>query len=77
MKKGLQKEMGIGPLVSSQERRAFAVPHINRGSTAGFVPPSIPGDAVHEKGFKLQIGLGTLVSSQGIRAAAAQRMNLG
>ena len=35
------KYVGVGPLVSSQERRAFVVPRINRGSTADFVPPSV------------------------------------
>ena len=29
--KGLQRQKGVGTLVSSQERRAFAVPRINRG----------------------------------------------
>ena len=33
--KGLQRQIGVGTLVSSQERRALAVPLINRGSTAG------------------------------------------
>ena len=33
--KGLQRQISDGPLVSSQERRAVAVPLINRGSTAG------------------------------------------
>ena len=33
--KGLQRQIGFGTLVSSQERRALAVPLINRGSTAG------------------------------------------
>ena len=39
--KGLQRQIGDGTLVSSQERRALAVPLINRGSTADFVPPSV------------------------------------
>ena len=50
--KGLQRQIGVGTLVSSQERRAPAVPLINRlatagqplvnrGSTADFVPPSV------------------------------------
>ena len=39
--KGLQRQIGVGTLVSSQERRALAVPLINRGSTADFVPPSV------------------------------------
>ena len=29
--KGLQRQIGVGTLVSSQERRALAVPLINRG----------------------------------------------
>ena len=33
--KGLQKQKGVGPLVSSQEQRALLVPRINRSSTAG------------------------------------------
>ena len=32
---------GVSTLVSSQERRAAVVPRINRGSTAGFVLPSV------------------------------------
>ena len=39
--KGLQRQIGVGTLVRSQERRAIAVPVINRGSTAGFVPPAV------------------------------------
>ena len=39
--KGLQRQIGVGTLVSSQERRALLVPLINRGSTARFVPPSV------------------------------------
>ena len=43
--KGLQRQKGVGPLVSSQEQRALLVPLINRvinrWSTAGFVPPSV------------------------------------
>ena len=38
---GLQREKGVGTLVSGQERRAAVVPRINRGSTAGFVLPSV------------------------------------
>ena len=33
--KGLQRQKGVGPLVSSQEQRALLVPVINRLSTAG------------------------------------------
>ena len=33
--------MGVGTLISSQERRALAVPVINCGSTADFVLPSV------------------------------------
>ena len=40
-KKGLQRQIGVGTLVSNQERRAPLVPRINRLSTAGFVPPSV------------------------------------
>ena len=32
---GLQRQIGVGTLVSSQERRALAVPLINRLATAG------------------------------------------
>ena len=39
--KGLQRQIGDGTLVSSQERRAAVVPRINRVSTADFVPPSV------------------------------------
>ena len=33
--KGLQRQIGVVTLVSSQERRALLVPRLNRGSTAG------------------------------------------
>ena len=73
--KGLQRQIGVGTLVSSQERRALVVPLINRLSTAGqprvnrwstadFVPPSVPGHALHEKGLQRQKRDGSLVSSQ-------------
>ena len=39
--KGLQRQKGVGPLVSSQDERALLVPVINRLSTADFVPPSV------------------------------------
>ena len=50
--KGLQRQKGVGPLVSSQEQSALLVPvinrlstavqpRVNRGSTADFVPPSV------------------------------------
>ena len=39
--KGLQRQIGVGPLVSSQERRAAVVPRINRSSTGYRVPPSV------------------------------------
>ena len=39
--KSLQKIIGAGTLLSSQERRALAVPLINRWSTADFVPPTV------------------------------------
>ena len=38
---GLQRQIGIGTLVSSQKRRALAVPVMNRWSIADFVPPSV------------------------------------
>ena len=49
---GLQSQIGVGTVVSSQERRALLVPRsnrwstagqplVNRGSTAGFVPPPV------------------------------------
>ena len=38
---GLQRQLGVDTLVSNQERRAAVVPRINRGSTAGFDPPSV------------------------------------
>ena len=58
-----KNKKGVGPLVSSQERRALPVPVINRGSTARCVPPSVyigfrlfvllvPGHALHEKGLQ-------------------------
>ena len=50
--KGLQRQKGVGPLVSSQEQRALLVPRFNRGSTAGFVPPSV------YIGFRLFVLLG-------------------
>ena len=36
----LQRQIGVGTLVSSQDRRALAVLLMNRLITAGFVPPS-------------------------------------
>ena len=50
--KGLQRQLAVGTLVNSQQRRALAVPVINRGQTAdkprmnrwspaGFVPPPV------------------------------------
>ena len=46
--KGLQKQIAVGTLVSSQQRRALAVPRLNHWSTAGqplvklcFVPPLV------------------------------------
>ena len=50
--KGLQRQKSVGPLVSSQEQRALLVPRLNRGSTAGFVPPSV------YIGFRLFVLLG-------------------
>ena len=38
--RGLQRQIGVGPLVSSQERRALVVPAINRSSTR-CVPPTV------------------------------------
>ena len=46
--KGLQRQIGVGTLVNSQQRRALAVPVINHdkpvinsGSTAGVVPSTV------------------------------------
>ena len=39
--KRFQRHIGVGPLVSSQERRALAVPRISRGSTGCFVSASV------------------------------------
>ena len=39
--KALQRRIGDGPMVSSQERRALAVPRINCRLTGCFVPPSV------------------------------------
>ena len=39
--KGLQRQIGVGTLVNSQQRRALAVPRINRWSTGRFVPPPV------------------------------------
>ena len=39
LEKGLQRQLGVGTLVSSQERREAAIPRISRGSNADFVPP--------------------------------------
>ena len=66
---GLQRQIGVGTLVSCQERRTLFVPLINRWSTADFVPPSVfPGHALHYKGLQRQIHVGILVSSQEQRA---------
>ena len=86
--KGLQRQIGVSTLVSSQERRALAIPLINRLSTAGqplvnrrstadFVPPSVPGHALHEEGLQRQKGVGTLVSSQEQRALLVLLINRG
>ena len=39
--KGLQRQVAVGTLVSSQQRRALAVPLTNRWSTGCFVPPPV------------------------------------
>ena len=39
--KGLQRQIGVGTLARSQERRALAVPRINRWTIAGFVTLSV------------------------------------
>ena len=39
--KGLQRQKGVGPLVSSQEQRALLVPRLHRSSTGRCVPPSV------------------------------------
>ena len=86
--KGLQRQIGVGTLVNSQQRRALAVSVINRGST-GYKPRvnrtfcslnglhRIPGHALHEKGLQRQIGVGTLVNSQQRRALAVPVINSG
>ena len=38
---GLQRQLGVGTLVSSQVRRAAVVPRKNRLSTRRFVPPAV------------------------------------
>ena len=54
--KGLQRQIGVGTLVSSQERRTLFrpgdKPRMNRWSTADFVPPSV------YIGFRLFVLLG-------------------
>ena len=47
--KGLQRQIGVGTLVSSQERRGLAVPSTNRGSTAG--------QPLVNRGFSSSVGL--------------------
>ena len=47
--------VGVGPLTSSQERRAAVLPRINRGerlSTGRCVPYPSPGHALHEKVYR-------------------------
>ena len=39
--KGIQRQVGVGTLVNSQQRKALAVPLINRWSTGHFVPPPV------------------------------------
>ena len=39
--KGLQRQIGVGTLVSSQEQRALLVLVINRSSTGRFVPATV------------------------------------
>ena len=36
-----QRQLAVGTLFNSQQRRALAVPRLNRWSTAGFVPPPV------------------------------------
>ena len=66
--KGLQRQLGVGTLVSSQERRALLVPLmnplqtadgpvVNRGSTAGFASPPV------------YIGIPSFVLAQGCEEA--------
>ena len=38
---GLQRQIGVGTLVSSQERKPLFVSLVKRWSTADFVPPSV------------------------------------
>ena len=38
---GLQRQIAVGTLVHSQQRRALLVPRSNRWSTTGFVPPPV------------------------------------
>ena len=75
----LQRQIGVGTLISSQQQSELPVPLIIRRSTAGFVPLPIyiPRHAWHEKGLQRQIGVGTLVSSQERRALAVPLINRG
>ena len=50
-------------------------PLINRGSNADFVPPSVPGHALHEKGLQRQKGVVPLVGSQEQRALLVPVIN--
>ena len=47
--KGLYRQIAVGTLVNSQERRALAVPRINRGQTAD--------EPVVNRGFRSPTGL--------------------
>ena len=83
--KGFTETNGGVTLVSSQERRALAVPLTNRLSSAdepvvnrGFCSSvGSPGHALHEKGLQRQIGDGTLVSTQERRALFVPLINRG
>ena len=47
---------------------------MNRLSTAGFVPPSVPGHALYEKGLQRQKGVVPLVGSQEQRAVLSENL---
>ena len=50
--KGLQGQIGVGTLVSNQERRARAVLRINPRFCSAIGLHTIPGHALHEKGTR-------------------------
>ena len=68
--KGLLRQKGVHPLVSSKEQRALLVPRLNRGSTAGFIPPSVSKHSWDEKEKQIQKSVSVLVWISRMKSAS-------